>query len=107
MNLEPRLPGIHHVVREVLLHTSSLFVFPEERFDLITDPLEKSLFLLDSSPSLPSFCVGDGEGSDEGCRGLKILHVVILHLVEAALGEGPDRSELLILRGAAEEVLLS
>ena len=67
----------------------------------------QSLFLLDSSPSLPSLCVGDCEGSDEGGRGLKVLHVVILHLVEAALGEGPHRPELLILRSAAKEVLLS
>ena len=38
---------------------------------------------------------------------MKVLYVVILHLVEAALGEGTHRPELLILRSATEEVLLS
>ena len=57
---------------------------------------------------MSSLRVGDSKRPDKGSRGLEILHIVVLHLIEAALSERGHGPELLILLcGAAEEVLLS
>ena len=56
---------------------------------------------------MSSLCVGDSKRPDEGGGWLEILHIVVLHLIEAALSERRHWPELLvILCGAAEDVLL-